>query len=116
MAKFYGNVGYASETVEVSPGVWDDVPVVFPYYGDVIRNSRRFEDGQKYNGDISVGNSISIVSDAYAREHFFAIRYVMWQGVPWIVEDVTVEHPRLVLRLGGKYDGPVGSPNPSDGT
>lgn len=109
MAKFFGNIGYASETVEVKPGVWKDIPVVRPYYGDVIRNSRKLESDQKYNADISVGNSISIVADAYAFNHFFAIRFVSWQGVLWIVENVSVEPPRLVLRLGGKYDGPDGS-------
>ena len=106
MAKFFGQVGYADETVEVKPGVWKDIPVERSYYGDVIRNSRKLESDQKVNADISVGNSISIVSDAYAYEHFFAIRYVSWQGALWIVSDVTVEPPRLVLRLGGKYNGP----------
>lgn len=106
MAKFFGTVGYADETVEVKPGVWKDIPVERSYYGDVIRNSRKLDSDQKYNADISVGNSISIVADAYANEHFFAIRYVSWQGALWIVSDVTVEPPRLVLRLGGKYNGP----------
>lgn len=106
MVKFYGAVGYAEENVEVKMGVWKDVIVERNLYGDVLRTSRKLEDGQKFNGDISVGNSISVVADAYAHDHFFAIRYVMWQGVPWIVTDVSVEPPRLVLRLGGKYDGP----------
>jgi hypothetical protein len=53
------------------------------------------------NPDISLGNSISIVADAYAREHFFAIRYVEWAGVRWTVQDVEVQPPRLILALGG---------------
>ncbi len=110
MAKFFGKIGYSEGTQEVKPGVWDEVIVVREYYGDVVRNSRKLESDQKYNADISVGNSISIVSDAYAYEHFFAIRYIEWQGALWIVSDVTVEPPRLVLRLGGKYDGPTGEP------
>lgn len=106
MAKFYGKIGYSEGTVEVRPGVWKDIPVERSYYGDVIRNSRKLESDQKVNADISVGNSISIVADAYAYKHFFAIRYVSWQGALWIVENVSVEPPRLVLRLGGKYNGP----------
>ena len=112
MAKFYGKIGYAEETVEVRPGVWKDIPVERPYYGDVIRNSRKLESDQKVNADISVGNSISIVADAYAYQHFFAIRYVSWQGVLWIVENVSVEPPRLVLRLGGMYNGPDSNQSP----
>lgn len=105
MAKFFGKVGYG-ERVESVPGAWKDVIVEYSYYGDVIRNSRKLEEHEKVNFDISVGNSIEIVADAYANEHFFAIRYVEWSGVLWTVVDVTVKSPRLLLRLGGVYNGP----------
>jgi hypothetical protein len=45
------------------------------------------------------------VADAYANEHYFAIRYVEWAGVRWTVQDVEVQHPRLILRLGEVYNG-----------
>lgn len=105
MAKFFGNVGYG-ENVEKRPGVWEDVIIERPYYGDVVRNSRKLEEGKTLNNDLSVGNSISIVADAYANEHFFAIRYVEWAGSLWTVSDVVVERPRLILRLGTVYNGP----------
>lgn len=106
MAKFYGEVGYG-ETVEIRPGVWDDVIVEKSYFGDVIRNSRQLRDNEGVNDDLSVGNSISIVADAYANEHFFAIRYIRWAGALWKVANVDVESPRLVMRLGGVYNGPT---------
>lgn len=112
MARFYGEIGYAGVTVEVRPGVWKDGVVEYPYYGDVILNSRGLESGDKVNDDISVGNSISIVADAYAREHMFAMRYIRWQGVLWKINTVTEERPRLLLRLGGVYNGPK-APAPS---
>lgn len=116
MAKFYGKIGYG-ETVETRPGVWQDVIVEKDAYGDVLRNSRSLREGEKVNDDLSVGNSISIVADAYANEHFFAIRFVEWQGALWKVSNVDVERPRLVLRLGGVYNGRRAdppSPTPSD--
>lgn len=103
MAKFYGAVGYA-ETVEKTPGVWVEQITERNYYGDVVRNSRKLEEGNKVNLDVSVGNSISIVADAYAHNHFFAMRYVRWAGALWIVDNVDVQSPRLVLRLGGLYN------------
>lgn len=106
MAKFFGKIGYG-ETQETVPGVWEDVIVEFDYYGDVVRNTRKLEPGEGLNNDLSVGNSISIVSDAYANEHFFAIRYIQWAGVLWTVSDVEVQSPRLLLRLGGVYNGPT---------
>lgn len=105
MAKFYGEIGYA-ESVEKAPGVWDDNIFEHKYYGDVVRNTRRLSEGESVNNDLSVGNSISIVADAYASEHFFAMRYIKWAGTLWTVSDVEVQSPRLLLRLGGVYNGP----------
>ena len=108
MTRFHGKVGYG-ESIETSAGVWQDVITEFEYYGDVIRNTRRLLDDQKVNNDLNVGNSISIVADAYANEHFFAIRYVQWAGTLWRVSDVEVQSPRLLLRLGEVYHGPIAS-------
>lgn len=106
MAKFFGKIGYG-ETQETAPGVWEDVIVEHEYYGDIVRNTRKLSEGESLNNDISVGNSISIVADAYANEHFFAIRYIQWAGALWTVSDVDVQSPRLLLRLGGVYNGPT---------
>ena len=109
MAKFYGEIGYG-ESVESAPGVWKDEITERKYYGDVVRTTRKLLEGEKVNNDLSVGNSISIVADAYANEHFFAIRYIRWAGTLWKVSDVEVQSPRLLLRLGGVYNGPVAAP------
>uniref|UniRef100_A0AAU7GZT7 DUF7253 domain-containing protein n=1 Tax=Streptomyces phage Scarif TaxID=3158858 RepID=A0AAU7GZT7_9CAUD len=105
MNRFYGKVGYGV-TVETSPGVHEDRITEFSYFGDVVRNSLKFREGESVNNDLSVSNSISIVADAYANEHFFAIRYVEWAGTLWTVSEVEVQSPRLLLRLGGVYNGP----------
>ena len=105
MVKFYGTIGYG-ESVDKGDGVWEDEITERNYYGDVIQNIRRLqEDGEKVNSDISVGNSISIIADPYANEHFFAMRYIKWAGTYWIVKSVDVKRPRLVLQLGGVYNG-----------
>lgn len=106
MARFFGVVGYG-QTVETSPGVYVEQITEREYYGDVIRNSVNIEEAQKLNNDLRVTNSISVVADAYANEHFHSIRYVNWSGVLWEVTAVTVESPRLSLRLGGVYNGPT---------
>jgi hypothetical protein len=106
MARYFGRVGYG-ETVEHAPGVWEDEIVEHLYYGDVIRNARNLREGENLNFDLSVQNSISIVADAYANDHFFAIRYVEWAGVLWTVTSVEVQSPRLILRLGEVYNGPT---------
>lgn len=105
--RFYGAVGFAAQQAELAPGVWDDVVEEKTYFGDVVRNTRRLEDGEGVNDDLTVNNSISIVADPYASEHFFAMRYVRWAGTLWKITDVEVRSPRLILRLGGVYNGPT---------
>jgi hypothetical protein len=109
MARFFGRVGYG-ESVETAPGVWVDQIVEYSYYGDVIRNTRELREAEHVNKDLSVQNSISIVADEYANEHFFAIRYVEWAGTLWTVSSVEVQSPRLLLRLGEVYNGPTPGP------
>jgi hypothetical protein len=106
MAKFFGRVGYG-ESIEERPGVWVDQIVEQNYTGDVVRNTRQLTQGENLNMNLSVGNSISIVADAYANDHFFAIRYIEWAGTLWTVTDVEVQSPRLLLRLGEVYNGPT---------
>lgn len=111
MARFYGRVGYG-ETQEVKPGIHEDVIVEHMYYGDIVRNSRQLSEGEHLNKDLSVSNEIRIVADAYALDHYFAIRYVEWAGVLWTVNTVEVQRPRLLLRLGEVYNGQVPSETP----
>lgn len=107
MAKFYGAIGFG-ENVETAPGVNRDIIVEREYYGDILRNSRRWDENQEsVNNDLTVVNTFSIVSDAYLGENFFAIRYVRWMGGLWTVQTVEVEPPRLILRLGKVYHGPT---------
>lgn len=104
--RFYGRVGYGA-SVESAPGVWKDVITEVSYYGDILRNTRQEKDGTKVNDDLTVNNSISIVADAYANENFFAMRYIEWAGILWAVATVDVRGPRLLLTLGGVYNGPT---------
>ena len=105
MAKWYGVVGYA-ETVETEPGVWEEKITEMPYFGDLIRNARRLQSADyKTNDDIAVINTLSIVSDPYAMNHFHSMRYAELYGAKWKIDNVDVQPPRLILTLGGVYNG-----------
>ena len=67
--RFKATLSYG-ESVEKSPGVWVDEIVEYSYYGDVIRNTRALDTQNSVNGDVSVGNSISVVADEYAFANF----------------------------------------------
>lgn len=110
MAKFYGIVGF-SETKPISEGsdVWDEVITERPYYGDILKVISRWQTvGDKLLSNLEINHRISIIADAYANEHFFAIKYIDWMGSSWNVTSVEVERPRLILAIGGVYNGPKG--------
>jgi len=114
-ARFYDAVGYGvTQESESAPGVWEDVITERNCSGDVLRNTRKMEEGAKVNNDLSVGSSISILAHADVQANFFNIKYVKWLGTYWTVTNVDVEHPRLILRLGAIYNGKKAktTPNP----
>lgn len=104
MAKFYGVIGYAA-TVQTEPGIYEEQIVEIEYMGDVLRNTRRLREGSKINDDVAISNQISIIADPYASNNFHAMRYVTFMGAKWKVSEVDVQYPRLILTLGGVYNG-----------
>ncbi len=109
MARFAGQVGYG-ESTEVRPGVFEDVITERSYFGDVNRNARALGESDATTGvnrDLILQNEISLLADPYAYEHYHAMRYIRWAGAYWTVQSVEERRPRLILRLGPKYNGPV---------
>lgn len=104
MAKFYGVIGYAV-TEMTERGIYEERIIETEYVGDVLRNTRRLRDGSKINDDITISNQISIIADPYASNNFHAMRYVEFMGAKWKVSEVEVQYPRLILTLGGLYNG-----------
>lgn len=104
MAKFYGKIGYAV-TVENKPGVWMEKIKEHYYYGDLLRNSRSLQNSNSVNDNVNISNEISIVSDPFAMENFHSMRYVEFMGTKWKIIKVDVNYPRLILTLGGIYNG-----------
>ena len=104
MARFYGQVGYA-DTKETKPDVWTPTITEYSYYGDVLRDLRKLDGRDRINDDVDLNNRISIVADPYAYEHYHLIRYVVLDGVKWKVTNVEVQRPRLILTVGGLYNG-----------
>ena len=115
MAKFYGKIGYA-ETVETSPGVWTESTTERNYTGDVIRVTSRRQGGENLNENLTLDNRLSIVADPFAYQMFHAMRYVQWMGALWKITSVEVQRPRLILTIGGIYNGPTSGATGSPAT
>ena len=104
MARFFGEIGYAI-TEETAPGVYQEKVVEREYYGDILTNSVRWQSGSSANDDLLINNKISIIADPFAYKYHYGIRYVRLMGAEWKVTNVEVLHPRLILTVGGVYNG-----------
>lgn len=105
MAKFFGPVGYA-ETIETSPGVWMDQITERNYSGDIERNTSRWStSSDSTNDDLNISNQISIIADPFAYQNFHSMKYIEFMGTRWKITSVEVKYPRLILTIGGVYNG-----------
>lgn len=104
MAKWFGKIGYAI-TNETENGVWEDEIFEHSYYGDLIVDRRKRQSSGNVNDNVNIANTISIVADPFAMENCSNMVYVEFMGNKWKVTDVGVEYPRLLLTVGGVYNG-----------
>lgn len=107
MARFAGSVGFVTYE-ETSPGVYEEKIDERFFIGDVLRGQRNLRsDEDNVHGRLNVNNSISIIADNDAIRDMFNIRYVVWMGYRFIVTNVEIRYPRVILTVGGIYNGPT---------
>lgn len=104
MAKFHGKVGYIY-TKETSPGVYTEVVTERDCVGDILRNNKRWEKSENLNDDITVSNTFSILTDEYINQNIKNLRYIQWMGAKWKVTSFEIQRPRIILTVGGVYNG-----------
>lgn len=108
MAKFYGPIGFAVSTeTEEGSGIYEDVVVERYYRGDVIKAYHKWDHGEHLNSNLTISNTISIVTDPFASENVYRIKYIKWLGGYWEITGIDIQPPRLVLSIGGVYNGPT---------
>lgn len=108
MAKSSGVVGFATST-EVNPGDFRDVIVEKSFFGDVTSQGRQELTTDQINDEFTADVTLEIVADWIGSENMIAIRYAEWAGTKWKVTNVKPRGVRLLLRLGGVYNGPTAS-------
>jgi hypothetical protein len=104
MSKFFGQIGFAL-SVDDGYGVWKDEITERTYKGDIVRNTRRWERSEYLNDDLAITNNISVVADSFCIENLSVMKYVKWRGSYWKITNVEIQEPRIILTLGGVYNG-----------
>lgn len=112
MSRYYGTLGFV-ETMEEpeGSGVWKPVVTEHPYFGELVRNTHRWQNGVSTNDDLAISNELLVTLDGYVTVHLPFLRYVEFMGAYWKVTSVQVESPHLRLTIGGVYNrqDPTGS-------
>lgn len=105
MAKWFGKVGYVSH-IQTSPSVWKNQETVREYFGDIKRNISGWrEKSDSTNDDLTVDVQVSIVADPFAYQHFTTMKWIELYGAKWKITKIEPQHPRLILHIGGVYNG-----------
>ena len=104
MSKWYGTVGYIT-TEETEPGVWKEVVTETKLYGEVLDYMSRWGSSNQVNDNLDITARISVVADPYAYEHFSKLKFVEFMDAMWEVKSASLQRPRLILSLGGVYNG-----------
>jgi len=104
MAKFHGFIGFA-QMVETAPGVYKEQITEREYTGDFLRMVQNLVSGQNLNDNLTLSTRVSVVADPFAFANLSTIRYVKWEEVSWKVSSIEHQRPRLILTLGGVFNG-----------
>lgn len=104
MARFWGLVGI-DKGESLVDGVFQNELEERSYYGDVLKDLISSSPGDKVNDDIRLQHRISIVADDFAIQNMGRIKYVEWAGSLWMVNSIEHQRPRLILSVGGVYNG-----------
>ncbi len=106
MAKFSGDIGFSMESEDAAEtGIFTPVIVEKHYYGDILNDTRKWNDNSKINEDLNISNKFSVVANSFAIENLGYMIYVVWRGFKWKIITAEISGPRIILYVGGLYNG-----------
>ena len=85
--RYHGKIGFLTESQETAPGVWNEGT------------------SDSTNDNLIIKNRLEIVADPFVYSHIGSILYAEVNGTKWRVKDIEDAYPRLILSLGGVYNG-----------
>lgn len=105
MGKFYGKLGFV-KAQETAPGVYEEIATEKECFGEIVRDVRRWNSSSdRLNDDIVLDGEIRVLGNPYIFENFSYIRFIEWMGSPWQVKSMEIQYPRIILWIGGVYNG-----------
>ena len=106
MAKYSGMLGYVMPAKEDPPGIWKPSAVVEKLgRGDLFGQTINNEDVGGLSDGITVNNQLSIIMDPFVYRNLESLKYVILYGTRWEIQSLSINRPRVILTLGGVYNG-----------
>lgn len=106
MPKFSGKIGFiVTKESETSPGVWNPENIERSCRGDIIRGTWSARNVSEINDDIILNNTVSIVADKFIQDNYSRMAYIELLGAKWRISSAELQHPRIILNIGGIYNG-----------
>lgn len=106
--KYKGKLGFVKTEEDVNfPGKYVQVATERTYMGDVINTpvAKWSSSSESSNDTITIRHTLSIVLDSFVLENLEYLKYAFVLGKKWKIESIKVERPRMILELGGIYNG-----------
>lgn len=114
MALYSGKIGFAetaeriveSEGEPIHSGIFEDTIVERHYRGEIMKETVNWRSSSVPNDDLVPSHRISIIADNFAIKNSATIKYLIWNMTYWKITSIEIQRPRLILSLGGVYNGP----------
>lgn len=104
--KYSGLAGFNEKDIEVRPGVLQNQIKERRIKGNVLNYGHYNSDTpNSMQQDVSIRNRLSIIMDPYIKKNFNNILYVTFMNVRWSISSLTINGNRVILDLGGVYNG-----------
>lgn len=107
MAKFHGKIGFVNSKRQ--NGIYEYDVTEKTYYGDVLQNHRRWDNTDKANDNLDISEKISVFANDFMKKNIGFMKYAEYLGTMWEIKSVDLQYPRVILLLGGVYNGPQAS-------
>jgi len=106
MTKYYGKFGFTlKQKREGHPDIYDDVVVTKPTVGKILRQAVTYAPGIGYIEAQKQSVRISAVMSELLITNIEDLKFAEYQGRFLEVDSYDIKYPRVVVSLGGRYNG-----------
>lgn len=102
-------LGFSEKNKEVRPGVWKMQPEEVTHRAKLLTYNKDYDSGEEVNDDLKLRNRYEIVMKDKKLD-YQDMRYVIVKGTKWKVSALEFLEVRIIITLGGVYNGGQTSP------